>query len=406
MPIYSYSATSQQGEKKSGEIFAKDEKELTHVLGVQGLVLVFAKALKEKTPSRFSNFFSNLFGVSLTEKLIFIRNLRVMVASGVPLPRALEVLAEQTSSQKFKATIKDIKEKVLAGNMLSSVMGEYPRIFPDLFTNMVKVGEESGTLENVLSQLHIQLEKQHELRSRITGALMYPAVVVIAMLGIGVIMLITVVPQLEKTFKDMNVTLPVTTQFIIGMGHFFTNQWYIALGVFVLLGIGFLRAPHTKIGKKTLDALTLKLPILSGLVKKTNAATTLRTLSSLIASGVPIVRALEITSSVLGNLQYQDVLKKASEDVKRGGKLSDTLKPYTALYPPLVLQMVEVGEETGQSAEVFAKLAEFYEEEVAQVTQNLASVLEPVLMLIIGTVVGFFAISMLQPMYSLLGSVK
>ncbi len=407
MPTFSYTAISKEGKKISGEDSAKDEKELAQNLREKGLIVTFVKAQGQRRGGfDIGSLLRNVFGISLVEKLLFMRNLKVMISAGVPLPRALEVLAQEASNKKFKTIIGQMKEKIIQGNMLSGAMADYPHVFSELFTNMIKVGEESGTLENVLSQLNVQLEKQHELRSKILGALTYPAVIIVAMLGIGVLMLTVVVPKLAKTFQDLGATLPLTTRFVIGLGNFLTHFWYLALGIVLgtlLVGWWTLR---TAFGRKLFDSLVLRLPFISGITRKTNSATTLRTLSSLIASGIPIVKALHITSKVLGNTFFRNALEKSAEEVGRGAKLSDTLQAYTSIYPPLVVQMVQVGEETGQTAEVLSKLAEFYEDEVTQVTQNIASIIEPVLMLIIGTVVGFFAISMLQPMYSMLGSIR
>lgn len=406
MPLYSYTAVSQKGEEVLGQETVKDEKDLARILREKGLVLTSAKMRQARQSLGSLSILNNIFGVSLTEKLMFIRNLKVMVSAGVSLPRALDVLSEQAGNGMFKKALAQMKEKIVQGNMFSQAMAEYPQIFSELFVNMVKVGEESGTLENVLGQLNLQLEKQHELRSKIMGALTYPIVIVVAMTVIGILMIVLVVPNLAKTFQDLGAELPLTTRFVIGLGNFLINQWYIALGGFAVLVIGLWRALRTKIGKSIADNLVLKTPILKGIVQKTSSAVTLRTLSSLIGSGVPIVRSLEITSSVLGNTNYRQALEKSAEDMKKGAKLSDTLRPYKKLYPPLVIQMMEVGEETGQTSEVLGKLAEFYEEEVGQVTQNFASIIEPVLMLLIGSAVGFFAVSMIQPMYSILGSVK
>lgn len=406
MPLYSYTAVSLKGEKTSERQNAKDEKELAKNLYDQGLVLVSVRDEEQKKGLSAPLSFGNLFGVSLKDKLMFIRNLKVMVSAGVPLPRALEVLSEQTSNKAFHKAIEEIKERIMKGSMLSEAMQAYPKIFPDLFVSMVKVGEESGTMESVLSQLALQVEKQYTLRSKVMGALMYPMVILIAMTGIGIMMLVVVVPTLAKTFGEFGVDLPITTRFVIGLGNFLIQRWYIMLGIVVACGIGFWKGAHTKIGKSIIDVIVLQAPIISEITHKTNSATTLRTLSSLMTSGVPIVRALEITSRVVGNGSFQKALENSTEQVREGAKLSESLKSYKHLYPLLVIQMMEVGEESGQTSEVLSKLAEFYEDEVAQITANFSAVIEPVLMLIIGAFVGFFAISMLQPMYSLLGSVQ
>ena len=235
---------------------------------------------------------------------------------------------------------------------------------------------------------------------------MYPAVILLAMIGIGVLMIVMVVPKLALTFRELNIPLPITTRFVIGLGEFLTERWYVALAL--LLGgiFGLWRFGKTARGKELKDFLFFRLPIISGIILKSNAATTVRTLSSLIASGVPIVRSLEITSRVLGSSKFREALSQSALEVGKGVKLSQALKAYTNLYPLLVVHMIEVGEETGKSAEVLSQLADFYEEEVGNATKNLAAVIEPVLMLFIGGVVGYFAVSMIQPMYSILQTLK
>ncbi|OHA64119.1 MAG: hypothetical protein A2842_02400 [Candidatus Wildermuthbacteria bacterium RIFCSPHIGHO2_01_FULL_48_25] len=406
MPTYFYTAVSQAGESKTGYQEAKDEKELASLLRQQGFVLTSAKTKESKGFSFRFDLSADVFGIPLEEKLMFVRNLRVMVGAGVALPKSLDILSQQVRSKTFKKAVLDMKEKIVQGKALSQTLDEHPEIFSELFANMVRVGEESGTLENVLSQLALQLEKEHELRTQITGALLYPAIIVVAMIGIGILMLVTVVPKLAQTFKELGVELPFTTRLVINTGTFLSQKWYFAFPALLALLFLAFRSLGTKKGKRIMDAFMLKAPLLSDLVRKTNSATTLRTLSSLIATGVPIVRGLEITSRVVGNVFFGEALEQAAKEVAKGAKVSDSLAKHEKLYPILVTQMVSVGEETGESSEILAKLAEFYEEEVTQVTKNLASVIEPLLMLVIGGVVGFFAVSMISPMYSLLNSIK
>lgn len=407
MPEYLYTATSYKGKKISGKESASSVQELARSLHKKGYVLVSSKDAEKKGvfSMEIPNPLEALFGVSLVDKLMFVRNLQVMVASGVSLPRALGVLSRQAKSAKFKEAIEDISDRIVRGDPLSDAMEAHGRIFSELFVNMVRVGEESGTMEKVLSNLTVQLEQEHEIRSRVMGALMYPAVILVAMFGIGVLMLVLVVPTLAATFEDLNVDLPPTTQVIIGLGEFVSNFWYFAILILVLLvwtGYSLFRMPYVK---RVFDTIILRTPVFGDIVRKVNAAFTSRTLSSLISSGVPITRSLEITSHVLGNVHFQDALLDAAAQMKKGAKLSKILGKYENLYPVLVVQMIEVGEETGRTAEILEKLADFFEEEVTSITENLTSIIEPILMLIIGAVVGFFAISMIQPMYSLLGSV-
>jgi len=271
---------------------------------------------------------------------------------------------------------------------------------------MIKVGEETGTLEKVLEVLSLQMERENDLKSKIKGAMVYPAVIICAMIGIGILMLVTVVPQLAATFVELDIELPATTRFVIFLGNFLAQKWYLAIIFLFFLVFLFWQFLKTKLGKRMTDSITLKLPIISPMIKNTNSAYTVRTLSSLIAAGVPLPRALEITSRTLGNIYYQNALMEAAEKVRKGEKLSEALKPYETIYPLTVIQMVSVGEETGETSNVLTRLADFFEEEVSNSTKNLASVIEPVLMLIIGAAVGFFAVSMIQPMYSMLGAIQ
>jgi len=271
---------------------------------------------------------------------------------------------------------------------------------------MIKVGEESGTLEQSLKSLSRQLEKQHELKSKIISALIYPLVVISAMVAIGFAMLIIVVPQLAETFAELEITLPMTTRTVIALAGFLKTSWYF-LPVIIIAVIFLLRqALKFKMVKEFSDKTILKIPVVSGLIRELNSANFTRTLSSLMAAGVPLIRSLEIISSTFNNIYFKESLLEASEKIKKGEKLSDVLKSSSWLYLPIVVQMIEVGEETGETSSVLDQLAIFLEEEVANSTKNIASLIEPVLMLLVGAAVGFFAISMIQPMYSMLEAIK
>ena len=403
MPRYFYTAKSFSGEGRTGILEATDEHQLASILRQEGYILISASLEKEKRKLEISFPF---FGVSLVEKMNFTRNLRIMIGAGISLPRALETLASQSRNKKFQGVLISIAEEISKGESFSDSLTKYPNIFSELFVSMVKVGEEAGTLEEVLKVLTNQMEREYELKSRIKGAMIYPAVIISAMIGIGILMLIVVIPKLAQTFQELAIELPPTTRFVIFLGNFLAKRWYLIL-ILVLILVIFLRIIlKTKTGKRTVDFLTLKMPIISPLIQKTNSAYFVRTLSSLITSGVPIVRSLEIVSGAVENVYFQETLKEASEKVRKGTKLSEALFPYQKLYSPTVIQMIQVGEETGETSTILAKLADFYEEEVANATKNLSAVIEPVLMLLIGAAVGFFAISMIQPIYGMLSAIK
>lgn len=406
MPKYSFFAKSPKGEEKSDILEAKDERQLAAILKSQGFVLIKAKLEKKLSQREKFNLPLPFFGgVSLVEKMTFTRNLQVMISAGLPLPKALEILSVQAQSKKFKKALLEIKENVIKGENFSETLAKYENIFSELYQNMIKVGEESGTLDNVLKILSRQMEKEHELKSKITGALMYPTVIILAMIGIGILMLITVVPKLSETFRELGVELPLTTRIVLFLGNFLAEKWYFCILIIIFIFFFFWTAMKKEKTKKIIDILTLKMPIVSVLIKKTNSAFFARTLSSLTASGVPIVRSLEIVSGTMGNIYFKRTITEAMEKVRKGEKLSEALKIYQNIYPPIVSQMIKVGEETGETTSILAKLADFFEEEVGNATKNLSSIIEPVLMLIIGAAIGFFAVSMIQPMYSMLGAI-
>lgn len=405
MPKYIYTAKSLQGETKSGELEAKDTRQLAGNLRQEGLILIRAETDTTRGGKKFEISFS-FFGPSSAEKMFFTRNLQIMISAGLPLPRALETLSNQAKNKKFKKALLAIKEEIIRGKSFSDSLIGFPEIFSPLFQNMIKVGEEGGTLEDVLKTLTLQLERENDLKSKIKGAMVYPAVILCAMFGIGILMMVTVVPKLAETFKELNAELPLTTKLVINFAAFLTKRWYLAIAAVLALFFFFRQALKSNEGKKIFDKIVLKIPVFSPIIKNTNSAYTARTLSSLITAGLSLPKSLEITSGTLGNIYYRKALEEAIEKVKKGGKLSDALKDYQDIYPQTLIQMISVGEETGETSDVLAKVASFYEEEVSNTTKNLASIIEPVLMIIIGAVVGFFAVSMIQPMYSMLGAIE
>jgi len=402
MAQYFYTAKSLKGETKTGILSAKDTHQLAQELKSRDLILINAQLDKPKSRVGLSISLPFLGGVSLTEKMMFARNLQVMIAAGLPLSKCLSILSDQTKNLKLKAAVVDIQDKVNKGYAFSAAMESHSDIFSDLFYNMVKVGEESGTMENVLKTVSLQFEREHELRAKIQNALAYPVIVVLAMVGIGILMLVTVVPQISATFEDLGMELPLTTKFIIGIGMFLAKNWYLLPVVPIFLVVAMANISKIPKWKIFFDNIVLKIPIVSPIIKQTNAATTTRTLSSLIDAGVPIAKSLEIVADTLSNYQFKQVMIEASESVRRGENLSVVLEKYQNLYPSTVSQMAKVGEETGETSKIFSKLADYFEEEVGTATQNLASVVEPLLMLVVGATIGFFAISMIQPMYSML----
>jgi len=407
MPKFLYKAKSFKGAEDGGVMEAANEEALAKILREKGYFLVSAEieTKKGKNKNSFLVALQGVFGVPLTEKLLFTRNLEVMVKTGVALPRAFKILSVQAKTKKFKKALLGIEAKIMKGDSLSNCIGAYPGIFSTLYQETMKIGEETGKLDEALHILAIQMEREHKIKSDIKTAMVYPMVVMIMAFMIGIFMFIFAVPQLKESFAELNVNLPFTTRAIFGFADFLIEKWSLAILLFSALFVAFFIFLRSKKTGRIKSAILLNIPIVSKINKTTNSALTLRTLSSLLAAGVPIIKTLEVASGALNNYYYKISLKEASKVVEKGEKLSHALSSYENIYSPVVIQMIEVGEETGETPKVLSKLADFYEEEVASATKKLSSIIEPVLILIIGGIVGFFAISMMQPMFSMMGGI-
>lgn len=407
MPKYIYTAKNYAGETKGGEAVAQDEKSLAQQLRSEGFLVTSVSMVKEEDASAVSvKFFDKFQTVPLKEKMIFARNLSIMVASGLTVSRSVNNLALQTQNKNFNKILLDIYDEIQGGKSLSEGLAKFPNVFGELFINMVKVGETAGNLDEVLKIVAVQLEKEHDLKSKVKGALIYPGVILTVMIIIGYIMLTFVLPKLLGVFKDMNATLPAMTQFIVNLSDFLRNNGLLTAIILIALILFLQWFLRQTTGKITLSWISIKFPIFSPLVKQMNCARFARIYSSLLKSGVGSVEALKIISRTLTNHYYQQVLVGSIDDIQKGVSLSKVLSEHTDIFPILVSQIVQVGEETGKTEVVLLQLAEFYEEEVDQITKNLSAIIEPILMVIIGGAVGFFAVAMLTPMYSMMDNIK
>lgn len=343
--------------------------------------------------------------VTADEKVMLTRNLAAMLEAGLTTSRALAVMEKQTRNKKLQSVLSSLISDVRRGGTFSASLEKYKNIFSPLLISMVRAGEESGKLSEALRVVSMQMDRANRLKKKIRGALMYPSIVLIAMVGIGILMLIYVVPTLTQTFEELGTELPATTQGVITVSNFLSTNTILSLGMFVLVVGLFIYGLRTKTGKRIADWAMLRLPVIKGLVMETNSARTTRTLSSLLSAGVDMVLSISITRDVIQNSFYQEVLAEAEQGVVKGGSLSEPFEKYPNLYPPLVAEMIAVGEETGRLSSLLKETAEFYEESVELQTKDLSTIIEPFLMLIIGAAVGFFAISMIAPIYSLSGAV-
>lgn len=350
---------------------------------------------------RIDDYLLSTSRIPLKEKLFFVQHLGVMIHSGISILTALRTLSDQTENKAFSRILKEVATKIEGGTSLTQSLKGYPQIFNELFVNMVESGEISGKLEEVFKQLHIQMKKQYELIAKIRGALTYPVIVICIMIGIGSFMMVYVVPKISNIFKESGAELPLPTQMLIGASQLIVNNGplvVLALIIFILL---FVKTLKTKKGLYILQGIILKLPIISGIVKKINLAKFARTTSSLMKTDIMIVEAFRITGNILGNLHYRQVIQEIGERIKKGGQISETLKKHPQFFPPIVTQMVIVGEQTGEIDTILEDLSVFYEEEVDHIMENLPSIIEPLLILALGIGVGGMALAVIMPMYSL-----
>jgi len=357
--------------------------------------------MDKKPQGKFITYLNNLLPIPIAEKIFFVQHLGVMIKSGISLAQAIKALSVQTRNKRFAKTISEIQKKVEAGQALGDVLSGYPRIFNELFINMIKAGEVSGKLEEALAQLYVQMKKDHDLVSKIKSALTYPVIIIIAMIGIGVFMILLIVPKITTLFDDISAELPLATKMLITLSDF-TVAYLPFIGIaLIALAVGFFYSIKKEKGKKIFHAFLLKFPIIGGIVRKINLARFARTLSSLIKTDIPIIQTFQITSKVVGNYHYQKAIASTAEKIKKGAGIEEVLKDYPKLFPPVVVQMVSVGEQTGSIDTILEELAIFYEEEVTQTMNNLPSIIEPILILILGAGVAAMAVAIVMPMYSL-----
>lgn len=360
-----------------------------------------AQKNKISLTEKINRLLSNVSHIPLKEKLFFVQHLGIMVHSGISILTAFRTLAEQSENKAFAIILKQIATKLESGASLTQSLRGYPSIFNELFVNMVESGEVSGKLEEVFKQLHVQMKKQYELTSKIRNALTYPTIVICIMLGIGTFMMIYVVPKITDIFKESGAELPLPTQILIKTSEILVNNGPLVFVALAALILGFVRLLKTYRGRYLFQGLLLQLPIISGILKKINLARFARTTSSLMKTDIMIIEAFRITGNVLGNLHYRKVVQEIGEKIKKGGQISDTIKNYPHFFPPIVTQMIIVGEQTGEIDSILEELSNFYEEEVNQIMENLPSIIEPLLILVLGIGVGGMALAVIMPMYAL-----
>ncbi len=398
---FTFKAKDQNGAVREGIIEAISEQNAIEVLQKNNLIPVFIEQEK-RMPQIIKDLKRVWEGAAQKELVIFFRQLATLIEAKVPITQSLAAIEEQTGNRYMKIIIKEISEDVQEGMPLSESLAKHADIFPPLIFNIIKAGEISGNLQRSIVFVADSIEKNYQLTSKIRSALLYPAFVVMVAFIIGFIVVTVILPKLTGIIKDMGVVVPWYTKVIMWIGDFMSNFWWaVLIVIFGLIG-GFVYYIKTETGKREWDQLELKLPILGNLMKAIYLARFSDNLSLMIIAGIPIVRALNVVSEVVGNGVYQAVILRSADEVKTGGHISTILAKSPEM-PPIVSQMVRIGEETGKLGEVLKSVTKFYEQEVEKISRNLTAMIEPIMIVILGLGVAILVFAILLPIYDIAG---
>lgn len=396
--LFDYKAKTIEGKTVKGSIDAPSEELAVDNLTKQGLILLslveHGKGLKLSMDIRIGS------GVKSKDMVLFSRQLSVMISAGLPLMRALTVLAEQTSNRYFKNVITEITDDVRGGTRFSSALAKYPKIFNDFFINMIRAGETSGKLDEILNYLADEQEKNYDLASKIKGAMIYPIFIFVAMLGIMFLMMTMVIPKLTAVLTEAGVELPLPTKILIATSNFLSAYWYILILALIILIISFRLFLKTRPGRFIWDSTKLKLPVFGGLLQRIYLVRFTRSMSTLLIGGVPLTSGLRIVADVVGNVIYKNIILDTVEAVEGGNSISSVFIESTII-PKMLSHIMAVGEQTGQLDTVLDKMANFYAREVENMLGKLTVLIEPVIIIILGIAVGGIVASILLPMYNL-----
>lgn len=399
MTLYKYKAVDKDGKIYERKVEVKNRFEIYAIIREEGGRVISIKETK-KFLSSFS--FGNLFsGIKTQQKINFAKSLGSMINAGLPVTRALSVMSRQTKQKTLKKMVSDLESEVSKGRTLSEALAKWPKVFSKLFISMVRAGEESGSVAQSLTIISGQMEKSYLLVKKVRGALIYPAVIISVMVILAALLLIFMVPTLTETFEGIGASLPLSTRVIIEISDFLINNSLMVLSGALLLVLFVILAARSRAGRMVADFLSIKIPVIGSIIREYQSAQTARTLSSLLAAGVEIVVAIDVTTDVMQNHLYKNALKRVRSAIEKGESMSAVFMAHDNLYPLFVGEMVAVGEETGKISEMLTGVAAHYEEEVDRKTKDLSTIIEPLLMIVVGIGVGFFAISMLAPTYSL-----
>ncbi len=401
MPTYRYSAMDTSGRNVNGTLEA-DSLELVRAK-LADLSYHILTIRETKGRAGLQDWFTGIQRVKLRDLVMFSRQFATMIDAGLSVVKCLDILQKQTRNPKMKDVIGDVKRDVGGGMSLTEALQKHPRIFSPLYVNMIRSAEAGGLLDQVLDRLSTFLEKEQETRNKIKAAMTYPAVVFCFALLMLVALLFFVLPKFKGIFETMGLELPLTTRLLLNSSEYMRTYWYIALVLLAGTVVLVKTLARTEKGKHAIDAAKLRLPVFGDLILKTAVSRFARTFGTLISSGVPVLRALEIVADTAGNRVISDTVVRARISIKEGEKISTPLFG-SKIFPVMVTQMIAVGEETGRLDQMLVKVSNFYDEEVDATLKALTSLIEPLMIVGLGFIVGFIAVSVISPIYSLVGS--
>jgi type IV pilus assembly protein PilC len=397
MPIFIWEGITKKNEVKKGEMEAADEVIVRGLLRRQGLKSIEVK-VKPKDISEYLPFLKGK--VSEKNVVVFCRVFSTMINAGLPLIQCLDLLAQQEQNKVFSNIIRSIKEDIEGGASLTNALKKYPKIFDELFVNLIAAGEAGGMLDVILERLSNYMEKALRLKRKVKGAMTYPIAVLVISVAVVALLLLKVIPVFKKMFEGFGGQLPGPTQFLITASEFSQHYFLYIIAVFVVIYIAFARFYKTEKGRLMIDSLLLKAPVFGMLLKKVAVAKFSRTLSTMMTSGVPILEGLTIVSKTSGNVVVENALLKTRQSISEGRTIAEPLSE-TGIFPPMVIQMISVGEATGALDSMLSKIANFYDEEIDVAVESMTALLEPVMMVFLGGVVGGMIIAMYLPIFKL-----
>lgn len=401
MPVFIYKGKNKSGATQKGELEAAS---MEVAMAQLARMRIANPKVKPKPKDIFENVAFMQPKVTQKDVIMFCRQFSTMIDAGLPIIQCLDILQSQQDNPTFKKTLKEIKENVEAGQTLAEALKKYPDQFDNLFVNMIAAGEAGGILDTILQRLSAYMEKAAKLKAQVKGAMTYPAITMIVAVLVVAVIMIFVIPVFEKMFADFGGALPAPTQMVVAMSNYSRQYWYVVAGGLFICGFAFKKFYATEKGRGIVDAASLQFPVLGPLLRRVAVAKFTRTMGTMLSSGVAILESLEIVAKTAGNKSVEEAIYYTRGGIAEGRTMADPLSE-SGVFPPMICQMISVGESTGALDSMLVKIADFYDEEVDQAVENLTSAIEPIMMVFMGIVIGGLVVSMYLPIFKMAGAV-